>query len=288
MLTAVMTEVLADPLRPTGPIGVFDSGVGGLSVWRELVRQLPHESTLYVADQAHVPYGTRSLAEVRDYAKGIARFLRARGAKIIVIACNTASGAALRTLREAFPEIPFVGMEPAVKPAAERTRSGVIAVIATPATFQGELFHSLVERFATNVRLETQICPGLVEQVERGEWDAPETEARLRECLTPLLHAGADQLVLGCTHYPFLAEAIARIAGPEIALVDPAPAVARQTARVLEQLGLTAPASATARHLFYTSGTPETLRILARRLVAFEGPVLQATWQGNDLSENNV
>lgn len=264
-------------------IGVFDSGVGGLSVWRELVRQLPHEHTLYFADQRHVPYGTRSLAEVRDYAKGIARFLRARGAKLIVVACNTASGAALRTLRETFPDFAFVGMEPAVKPAAEHTSTGVIAVIATPATFQGELFHSLVERFAAGVHLETQVCPGLVEQVERGDLDTPKTEALLRQCLTPLLHAGVDHLVLGCTHYPFLADTIARITGPEVTLVDPAPAVARQTARVLAQLGLCAPETTVARHTFYTSGPPETLRVLARRLVGFEGPVLPAAWQGDAL-----
>ena len=267
----------------SGPIGIFDSGVGGLSVWREIVRLLPHEDTLYFADQGHIPYGTRSLAEVRDYAKGVTRFLQEHGAKIIVVACNTASGAALRTLRETFPDFPFVGMEPAVKPAAERTRTGVIAVIATPATFQGELFHSLVERFATGVHLETQICPGLVEQVERGALDTPETEALLRDCLTPLLALGVDQLVLGCTHYPFLAETIARITGPGVTLVDPAPAVARQTARVLEQLQLRAPENALGQHTFYTSGAPEALRALANRLVGFEGPVFQALWQNGSI-----
>lgn len=267
----------------TAPIGVFDSGVGGLSVWREIVRQLPHENTLYFADQRHIPYGTRSLTEVRDYAKEIARFLRARGAKLIVVACNTASGAALRTLRETFPDFPFVGMEPAVKPAAANTRTGTIAVIATPATFQGELFHSLVERFAQGVHLETQICPGLVEQVERGALDSPETEALLRTCLTPLLRLGVDQLVLGCTHYPFLAETIARVTGPGVTLVDPAPAVARQTARVLEQLELLAPATQTAQHIFYTSGKPEPLRALAQRLVNYTGPVLPVSWHAGYL-----
>ncbi|MBN1921714.1 MAG: glutamate racemase [Anaerolineae bacterium] len=268
---------------PESPIGIFDSGVGGLSVWREIARQLPHESTLYVADQEHVPYGTRSLAEVREYAKGITRFLLAQGAKIIVIACNTASGAALRTLRESFPDLAFVGMEPAVKPAAENTHSGVIAVIATQATFQGELFHSLVERFAAGVRLETQICPGLVELVERGELDTPETEATLHSCLNPLLQAGADHLVLGCTHYPFLAETITRITGPNVTLVDPAPAVARQTARVLTHQNLCAPASIEAKHTFFTSGSPEALKKLAHRLVGFEGAIQSIVWRGNDL-----
>ncbi len=271
----------------TGPIGVFDSGVGGLSVWREIVRQLPHENTLYVADQGHVPYGTRSLAEVRDYTKGITRFLLAHGAKIIVVACNTASGAALHTLRETFPDIAFVGMEPAVKPAAESTRTGTIAVIATPATFQGELFQSLVERFAANVRLEKQICPGLVEQVESGSLDTPETEMLLRQCLTPVLCAGADRLVLGCTHYPFLAETIARITGPDIVLVDPAPAVARQTARVLDSRALRTSKTAPGRHILITTGVPEALRIRALQLVGFEGLILAAKWDKGELKTAN-
>lgn len=288
-----MTEArLPFNLSPESPIGIFDSGVGGLSVWREIARQLPHESTLYVADQGHVPYGIRSLAEVREYAKGITRFLLAQGAKIIVVACNTASGAALRTLRDSFPGLAFVGMEPAVKPAAENTHSGVIAVIATQATFQGELFHSLVERFATGVRLETQFCPGLVDLVERGELDTPETEATLRECLDPLLQAGADHLVLGCTHYPFLAETIVRITGPNVTLVDPAPAVARQTARVLEHQSLCAPANVGTKHTFFTSGSPEALKNLAHRLVGFEGTIQPVVWCGNDLQtikgENDV
>lgn len=270
-------------LSPDDPIGIFDSGVGGLSVWREIVRQLPHESTLYVADQGHVPYGIRSLSEVREYTKGITRFLLARGAKIIVIACNTASGAALRTLRESFPGFAFVGMEPAVKPAAENTQTGVIAVIATKATFQGELFHSLVERFAAGVRLETQFCPELVELVERGDLDTPETETALRQCLTPLLQAGADHLVLGCTHYPFLAATITRITGPNVTLVDPAPAVARQTARVLDYLNLCAPVTALAKHTFFTSGAPEAFETLAHRLVNFDGDIQSVTWHGNEL-----
>jgi glutamate racemase len=265
--------------NPNAPLGVFDSGVGGLSVWREIVRRLPHESTLYFADQAHVPYGPRPPAEVNDYAKGITRFLSDQGAKLIVVACNTASGAALHTLRATFPNIPFVGMEPAVKPAAERTRSGVIGVIATPATFQAALFQRLVERFASQVRLETQICPGLVHAVETGALDTPETEALLRRYLTPLLEAGIDHLVLGCTHYPFLSNAIAQIAGPGVTLVDPAPAVARQVERVLTQRGLQAEENHTPRHIFYTSGDPATLANMARALVGYKGPTRPVAWE---------
>ena len=219
-------------------IGVFDSGVGGLSVWREIARQLPHERTLYLADQAHVPYGSRQLAEVRELSAGITRFLLDHGVKIVVIACNTASAAALHYLRRAFPHVPFVGMEPAVKPAVERTHNGVVGVIATQATFQGELFASLVARYAAGVRVLTQVCPGLVEAVEAGRLDTPETEARLRQALTPLIEGGVDQLVLGCTHYPFLRPAIERVVGTNVAVIDPAPAIARQTGRVLARRGL--------------------------------------------------
>ena len=161
------------------PIGIFDSGVGGLSVWREIARQLPREDTIYFADQAHIPYGPRSMDEIRGFSEAITRFLLERGCKAIVAACNTASAAALKHLRETFPHVPFVGMEPAVKPAAETTHTGVVGVLATPATFQGELFASVVERFANGVRLINQVCPGLVEQVEAGRLDTPNTRAML-------------------------------------------------------------------------------------------------------------
>ena len=255
------------------PIGVFDSGVGGLSVWREIVHQLPVENTLYFADQAHVPYGSRSVDEIRDYAKWIADFLLARGAKLIVVACNTASGAALHYLRETFPETPFVGMEPAVKPAAERTHSGAVGVIATPATFQGDLFRELVQRFAAQVRLETQICPGLVEAVEAGALDTPQTRALLHRYLDPMTARGIDHLVLGCTHYPFLSETIAEIVGSTITLVDPAPAVARQVRRRLDENSLRTNNGQDAHHCFYTTGDHQRLIRMAKTLVGYEGPV---------------
>lgn len=249
------------------PIGVFDSGVGGLSVWREIARQLPREDILYLADQAHVPYGFRQLAEVRELSAGITRFLLDCGAKIIVIACNTASAAALHYLRHAFPDVPFVGMEPAVKPAVERTYNGVVGVIATQAAFQGELFASLVERYAGDVRVLTQVCPGLVEAVEAGALDTPATESLVRECLTPLMEAGADQLVLGCTHYPFLRPVIERIVGAGLTVIDPAPAVARQTARVLTQRGLGTNQDGAGYHKFYTSGDEEAFAALVEQLL---------------------
>ncbi|HUX75653.1 MAG TPA: glutamate racemase [Anaerolineae bacterium] len=266
-------------------IGVFDSGVGGLSVWREIARQLPHERTLYLADQAHVPYGSRQLAEVRELSAGITRFLLDHGVKIVVIACNTASAAALHYLRRAFPHVPFVGMEPAVKPAVERTHNGVVGVIATQATFQGELFASLVARYAAGVRVLTQVCPGLVEAVEAGRLDTPETEARLRQALTPLIEGGVDQLVLGCTHYPFLRPAIERVVGTNVAVIDPAPAIARQTGRVLARRGLAADPVA-GHHVFYTSGDAAAFSTMIQRLVPCVGEGVQvraARWREGDL-----
>ncbi|MBI5442205.1 MAG: glutamate racemase, partial [Deltaproteobacteria bacterium] len=197
-------------------IGIFDSGVGGLSVLREVRRLLPGERVLYFADQANVPYGHRPLKQVRRFSEEISRFLVARGAKVVVVACNTASGAALYHLREVFPAIPFVGLEPAVKPAAQRSRTKTIGVIATPGTFQGELFHRVVERFAGDVRVLAEACPGLVEQIEAGAVDSPVTRSLLERCLAPLLAEGIDSLVLGCTHYPFARAVMGSIAGPHV------------------------------------------------------------------------
>lgn len=260
------------------PIAVFDSGVGGLSVWREIVRQLPNEATLYVADQAHIPYGPRPLEEIRRYAEGITRFVLAQGAKLVVVACNTASGAALTHLRQMFPDVPFVGMEPAVKPAVEHTQRGIVGVIATPATFQGELFRRLVARYAGSVQVLTQTCPGLVERVEAGELNTPDTRAALEGFLRPMVEAGIDQLVLGCTHYPFLSDAIAEVVGPAVTLIDPAPAVARQVGRVLEARGERAPDASVSHHHFYTTGDAQALAEQAQRLVGYPGPVTALQW----------
>jgi glutamate racemase len=269
-----------------GFIGVFDSGLGGLSVWREIVRQLPHEQTLYLADQAHVPYGSRQLAEVQELSEGSMRFLLDHGAKIVVVACNTASAAALHYLRQTFPQVSFVGMEPAVKPAVERTRTGVVGVLATQVTFQGQLFASLVERYADNVRVLTQACPGLVEAVETGALDTPETEALLHRYLSPLLEAGADQLALGCTHYPFLRPVIERLVGEGITVIDPAPAVARQAGRVLSRQGLKADPGQTSRHVLYTSGDEMVFTAMVERLISPVGENVQVRpvrWQQGHL-----
>jgi glutamate racemase len=217
--------------------------------------------------------------------------LLAQGAKVIVVACNTASAAALHHLRRVFPNAPFVGMEPAVKPAVEQTRNGVVGVIATHATFQGELFASLVERFASDTRVLTQVCPALVDAVEAGALDTPETEAAVRQCIAPLLAANIDQLVLGCTHYPFLRSVIERVTGAQVAVIDPAPAVARQTARVLSQRRLTAPphchGTDVCRHTFYTTGDRPAFDALVNRLIPDLNrdtiTVRQARWRAGRL-----
>jgi glutamate racemase len=239
-------------------IGIFDSGVGGLSTWRELVHQLPNVTTLYLADQAHVPYGSRPPDELGKFAVGITRFLLGHGAQIIVIASNTTSAASLYYLRDHFPDVPFIGTEPALKPAIEQTQSGVVGVMATPTTFHGRPFTYLVERYASNVRVLTQVCPGLVEAVETDASDSSEVEALLRKYLTPLIEAGVDQLVLGCTHYSFLRSTIEQLVGVRVAVIDPAPAVARQAVRVLTEQKLDATSIADPksyrRHIFYTTG----------------------------------
>lgn len=278
---------MTDPALSGRPIGLLDSGVGGLSILREVRAQLPPEHLLYLADQAHVPYGPRSIEQVRAFTEGIARFLIAQGVKLIVIACNTASAAALHPLRAQFPGMPFVGMEPAVKPAASATRSGVIGVIATEATFQGELFASVVGRFAQGVRVETRACPEFVRLVEAGETASARARETVRRCLAPLLEAGIDQLVLGCTHFPFLNEALQAEAGPGVTLIDPSPAVARQTERVLRDRGTLNPATAPGSVTCYTTGQPDAFRAVLGTLLGAEFAALAgvraATWDGDHL-----
>jgi glutamate racemase len=245
------------------PIGMLDSGVGGLSILRQLQRQLPGEDVVYVADQGHVPYGPRSKAQIRSFVRGIVRFLLLQRVKVAVVACNAASAAALHHLRDVFTEIPFVGMEPAVKPAAEQTRAGTIGVLTTAATFQGELFASVVDQFAREVRVVTQVCPEFVDLVESGEIDTPAARGAVQARLAPLLAAGIDQLVLGCTHFPFLTPLLREVAGPDVTIVDPSEAVARQTGRMIGARG----AGSAGRVTCFTSGPPAQLRPLLARLL---------------------
>ncbi|NLF17521.1 MAG: glutamate racemase [Lentisphaerae bacterium] len=251
-----------------GPIGVFDSGLGGLSVLREIRRLLPAESVLYLADQGHVPYAPRPAGEVAGFAEAITRGLLAAGAKIVVVACHTASVAALGDLRRRFPGVPFVGMDPAIKPAIAATRSGRIGVLATAGTFRSGRYASLVREHAHGYTVIDCPCPGLVERIEAGLGDSIETAELLRGCLEPLRAQGVDTLVLGCTHFPLIRETIQRVTGPAITLVDPAPAVARQVGRLLAAGGLSAPAAGPSPTLrLVTTGDGRRLGELAGRLL---------------------
>lgn len=269
----------------SAPIGIFDSGVGGLSVLRAIRQQHPEEPLLFFADQGHVPYGPRPLEEVRTFSFEITRFLLHHGAKMVVVACNTASAAALHALRQAFPETLFVGMEPAVKPAAEHTHTGVVGVLATPATFQGALYASVVERFAQDVRLLQHTCPGLVEQIEAGALHTRKTRRILENALQPMLAQQIDTVVLGCTHYPFVIPLIQEIVGPQVRVIDPAPAIARQVGRLLGQARLhTAPGdSSPFPPQLITSGDPARLQTMLPLLLGEAIPVSAATWQDGKL-----
>ncbi len=262
----------------TQPIGIFDSGVGGLSVLRAIRRELPAETLLYLGDQAHVPYGSRPRDQIREFAFGITRFLLDRGAKLIVVACNTASAVALHDLRLAFPEVPFVGMEPAVKPAAETTHTGKVGVLATPTTFAGELYASVVERFAKDVQIFQSTCPGLVEQIELGDLTGPQTRQILEEALQPMLAEGIDTVVMGCTHYPFVIPLIETITGPEVRTIDPAPAIARQTRRLLAERGLLNPKGESGKQRFFTSGNLMAFQELLPILLDETGPATGVAW----------
>jgi glutamate racemase len=257
------------PIPPaTGPIGVFDSGVGGLSVLREIRRLLPDWDLLYVADSGHAPYGDKPPAVVQARAEHILALLRARGCPAAVVACNTVTGLSIQALRQRHPGWPIVAIEPAIKPAAACTRSGVVAVLATRNTVASPGLARLIDTHARGVRVLTQACPGWVERVERGELDGPQTEAVVRERVEPLLQEGADVLVLGCTHYPFLRPVIERMAGPGVAVLDPAPAVARELLRQLQTLGLAVPPKGGVAPMeLLTSGEPEQVAAVVARLL---------------------
>ncbi|MFZ5523512.1 MAG: glutamate racemase [Pseudomonadota bacterium] len=239
-------------IPPTGAIGVFDSGVGGLSVLHHIRQLFPGERLIYVADSGHVPYGGKPAHDIEQRSHTLTRFLVSQGADAVVIACNTATAAAVASLRSQF-SIPIVGMEPAVKPAVAATSSGVVGVLATIGTLESARFAALLERYAGAVEIVTQGCPGLVEQVEQGELNGVRTRELVERYTSPLLARGADTLILGCTHYPFLAPLIRDVVGDNIALVDTGAAVARQLMRRIEsELPGRVPGDAIEQ--FFTSG----------------------------------
>jgi len=247
-------------------IGTMDSGSGGLSVFREIIKLLPGEDYIYFSDNANCPYGEKSPEFIIERCRTIVRDFLDRGADIIVIACNTATAAAIATLREEYPALPFVGMEPAVKPAAIGTKSGIIGVLATAGTLKASKYLKTRGKFEDEVKIVESVGHGFVELVEKGILDGPEAEATCRSSLQPLLDAGADTIVLGCTHYPFLRPVLERIAGPGVKVIDPAPAVAKRLQDIIQQSG-TASSSKKGKIELLSSGDPSSMMALFKLAV---------------------
>lgn len=247
------------------PIGVFDSGVGGLSILSHIHQHLPAESLIYVADNGHLPYGPKSSAYVTTRTRTISRFLIEQGVKSIVVACNTATAAAIATLRNEF-NLPVIGVEPGVKPAISQSRSGVIGVLATEGTLGSEKFQRLVATHGESQQVIVQPCHGWVEQVERGELHSELTRTLVAAAVEPLIRRGADTLVLGCTHYPFLASVVRDVAGPTVELIDTGEAIALELQRRLHGLGLLADAARAGEPGFWSSGDPGPLSVQIKRL----------------------
>ena len=251
-------------------IGIFDSGVGGLSVFREIRKVLPDQSYIYYSDNAHCPYGEKSQEYIIGRAREITRLLLDKGAQIIVVACNTATAAAIATLREEFP-VKFIGMEPAIKPAAARTKTGTVGVLATAGTLKADKYLSTRVKWGDNIQVVEHVGQGFVELVESGMTCGPEAEEIVEISVEPLLDAGADTIVLGCTHYPFLADTIKQVASRlvpdrEVTIIDPAPAVAKHLLDVMNEEGISA-ADATGYALeLIASGDPTTLEKIASSL----------------------
>jgi glutamate racemase len=260
------------------PIGVFDSGIGGLTVAHEIIRQLPHESVIYFGDTARVPYGPKSPDTVRRYSREIVSFLRGEGVKAVVVACNTATAHALRSLRDEF-DMPIIGViGPGARAAAAASRRGNIGVIGTVGTIKSGAYERAIRRIAADARITARACPLFVPLVEEGWTDHDATRLVAREYLAPFVVADVDTLVLGCTHYPLLKPLLAGVLGPDVRLIDSAEETAAQTARVLGDAGLLAPATAVSSHRFIASDDPLQFLQLGQRFLgdAIEGVEIRA------------
>jgi glutamate racemase len=251
------------------PVGIFDSGVGGLSVAREIRRALPAEHLLYLADNAYVPYGDRSEAWVRERSLAIGRWMEGEGAKVLVVACNTASGAALEALRERL-SLPVIGLEPALKPAVRETSCGRVGVMATTRTIGSARFQRLVDGFAAGVEVVRHPCPGLADLVEEGVLAGPELETRIEAYVAPLRESGVDTVVLGCTHYVFVKDAIRRALGPGVRIIDSGEAIARRTRQILSDAGALEEGGG-GSFRFLTTGAAAEVEAVVRRL--WDAPV---------------
>ena len=251
--------------RREAPVGVFDSGVGGLSVLKAIRQELPYEHVFYVGDSGCAPYGERSAPFVIERAITITSFLVHKGAKAVVVACNTATAVAVEPLRARF-SIPIVAIEPAVKPAAARTRSRVVGVLATTGTLASPNMGKLLVNYGSDVEFLIQPCPGLADQVEQGQLASEETRSLVKRYVQPMVDKGADIIVLGCTHYPFLRPLIEEITGPAVDVIDPAAAVARELRRRLETSGLQIASDVAGTEQFWTTGPTETVEPIVRAL----------------------
>lgn len=265
-------------------IGVFDSGVGGLWILKHLKDALPDNNYIFFGDEGHVPYGTRTLEEIRDFSILITEFLISKKCNIIVIACNTASAASLKYLREKFPHVIFVGMEPAVKPAVEITHTKKVGILATRATFQGELYNSVVERFAHDVDIFRSTCPGLVEQIEKGDLDSDITKNILREAILPMVKDGIDTVVLGCTHYPFVMNQIKEITGDGIKIIDPTNAIVSRVRTLITENNFN-----NYDNIFeiFTSGNKESIKNIVNKLFNSNINIKELFWVNNKLDYKN-
>ena len=254
-----------EPHPRNAPVGLFDSGVGGLTIWHELVSLLPAEHTIYLADSANAPYGGQAPGAILELARKNTRWLLGRGCKLIVVACNTATTNAIDHLRAEFP-VPFIGIEPAIKPAALNSRSGKIGVLATRGTLSSSLFATTSRNFGSGISIVEQDGAGLVERIETAGPDDPELQETLERLLQPMLHQGIDYLVLGCTHYPLLLPVLERLLPVGVRILDCGLPVARQTRAILDRGGLLREAGDPARHELLTNGDPAVMRQVLRQL----------------------
>lgn len=244
----------------SNPIGLFDSGVGGTSIWKEINALLPDESTIYLADSKNAPYGLKSKDEIISLSIKNTEYLLNQNCKLIVVACNTATTNAIKELRTKF-EIPFIGIEPAIKPAALNSKTNTIGVLATQGTIYSELFHHAITKY-DNIKFMEQIGYGIVELIEEGKLEGAEMETLLKKYLDPMIKANIDYLVLGCSHYPYLINLLKKILPHNVKIIDSGEAVAKQTKNILQKFELENKVRHTPSHIFYTNKNPEVLKFI--------------------------
>ena len=249
------------------PIGIFDSGVGGTSIWKEINALLPNENTIYLADSKNAPYGEKSKEQIVRLSVKNTELLLQKGCKIIVVACNTATTNVISELRKKY-KVPFIGIEPAIKPAALQSKSKTVGILATKGTLSSNLFHSTSENHAHGIRIIEQVGTGLVKLIEQGKTNTEELDELLRKFLEPMLKEGIDYLVLGCTHYPYLIPALTKLLPENVKIIDSGEAVARQTKTVLEQNGLLRKSGKRSGHQFFSNADIDILRRLLGRVQA--------------------